>query len=415
MLALTLLTAAWGQGCPERIAPEELRSRLQALEPDVFYAVEGAQDELLALEGLLDGCVDGPVTPDTLTRLWITVGVAEHYFKGEIGPEGELHLGSAFGLGGPDAWPQDFGTELQPRFLSAATVVVGGATIGLDFTAQDIVFVDGEIRYERGDFATTPGLHVVQWQEAGVWRGTRLRLERGETARVQPTPVIDDKPAPPPPPPPPRRELSLSVRALAGAGLATGEITEAQLDPEVPPYATSGSLGAPLLIARLQLGRGAWWGGLDLLGAPTPASDTPSWPSAAGLLGGARLELGANQLQVGLGPVLTARPGVDALVLPELPLPAGWEPDPPIFTYTLAAGGRLVASLGRSARRLQPALRLSVDVTPGLMLVPGLEPSLSYPLTERIRLDAALQASLLTSDQARLLRGGLLVGVQWGR
>lgn len=431
MLVLSLFAAAWADECPERVTPEQLAAQLEALEPDVFYAVEGTPERLAALEGLLDGCLDGPITAEGLTRLWIVRGISDHFFLGEIGPEGQLRLGSAMAVGGAEAWPEAFGEELQKTYLSSSAIAMGGATITLNFTDYDIVAVDGEIRYARGAWQTTPGLHLVQWrlQGQGPWFSALVQLERGGNASVgaaaPPEPIVDSpEPEETPkkqrearePREPKEREpreprepreggANLGVHAALGYGLSTGQVVDSQ------GYPASGTESLPLATLRAQAYGATLWGGLELVGAPL--TEGPGWPSSVALLSGGLLHPGKAQVLVAVGPLLTGSPQVEDLVLPEV-IETDWTPDLPEFSLDPAFGGRAMAQLQLPELRLQPGVRLNLDLASGGLTVVGLEPSIGLPFKE-LTLSAGLPVSVLMNEQSRLVRAAGIVGVAWAR
>lgn len=186
--------------CPERLTPDELHSEVQALAESIAFKEPGARERLEALEGLLDGCIDGPLSPDQIARVWISGAVNEGLELGQMGDAGRLRLGSAYTLVGAEGWLSEFGEDFEREYLRAAADLRGRGVVELLIAEREIVAVDGDIVYARGPVDLPAGLHVVQWTQGGEWSGRMFLLADGETlalgtATVEPVEAQDELPS----------------------------------------------------------------------------------------------------------------------------------------------------------------------------------------------------------------------------
>lgn len=443
---LALSAAALAGECPERITPEALDARVRAMEEPVLFLEDDAYAALEAFEGLLDGCVDGALTPEQIARVWISVGAGDYLFSGSLRPEAELRLGSALALVGPQGWLEVFGPDAEQVYLRSSTVALGGALLYVGLPEDTVVVLDGNILYERGVVPTTPGLHLVQWMEGETWSGELLTLERGGRASPGGVPIPEDlgavevteasspgilqrlaarerperppreRPEPSPEAPPaelaePARVpaaptgFSVSATGAGGLGVLAGRVSNEGLG-------VNGAATRPLLHAELRAGT-QWWGGADLTWAPAADNGLP-WPSGVAVLGGWRgAPGGLVMLEAGLGGLLS---GVPVFEAPEDPP----DPDEP-FVASFDADRVKGLRISARATLLEPRSVAGLPLTPGLdthldlasgLRVWELGPSLSTQLGP-VQPGLSWTPGLLVAGESRLFRSTLVLGVTW--
>ncbi|MCB9797635.1 MAG: hypothetical protein H6741_33515 [Alphaproteobacteria bacterium] len=452
MLWLALSSLARAGDCPERITPEALEARVRAMEEPVLFLEDDAFEALAAFEGLLDGCVDGALTPEQIARVWISVGAGELLFTGALSPSAELRLGSALALVGPEGWLDVFGPDAEQAYLRSSAVALGGALLYVGLPQDTIVVLDGRVLYERGVVPSTPGLHLVQWQVDEVWQGELLTLEVGGRASPGGVPLPADlgavevsegpsaarlprlvtwerpqreprvRPAPEPAaaaltpedPAPigavdtrsdPKGGFGVSLAAGGGLGVLAGRIS-------TDGYGVKGSAARPLILAEARAG-GQWWGGLDVTLSPAARNGLP-WPGSASVLGGWRGPLaGLLTLEAGLGGLLMGAPVY--LVPEELPDPdeelnAHFDADRRLGVR-LSARATLLDPRGPAALPLSLSAQARLDLSGGLMVL-ELGPAVSSTLGP-VQPGLSWTPGLLLIGDSRLFRSALTLGVTW--
>lgn len=182
---LLATTVSAQEACPERISPEVLTERIEAIRSPVAEGKEEIGPNLNQLFRIAAECVDGPVEKRDLGAILLARGVWG-LKTGLVKRESALRqMTWAYGIAGRDVFDEIYGYEMEEDFDEATDGVLPKAFIELAFAREPrVVVIDGEVVYERGKVMVTATFHLIQWLDAKGWHSAKVVLEEGEEISI---------------------------------------------------------------------------------------------------------------------------------------------------------------------------------------------------------------------------------------
>jgi len=187
MIALLLLaaTAQAQETCSERIGPEVLGERVQAITEQVARGDRNLGQELNQLFRTASECVDGPVEKRDLGALLLARGAFGLLSGTADAGAAREQMTWAYAIAGRDVFDEIYGIEVLEAFDSATTGVLPKAFLSLSFARDPrVVVVDGEVVYDRSKRMVTATFHLIQWLDSKGWHSQRVILSEGDEVTV---------------------------------------------------------------------------------------------------------------------------------------------------------------------------------------------------------------------------------------